>query len=87
MDNISALENDIEKKIRRINDFIVSNIPTEDVKVSSKLNDEEYSNKLELENSELKEQLTLLKNNHEKDLRELSEVINKLKILMEEADD
>ena len=43
--------------------------------------------KLELENRELRAQLSLLQSNHEKDLQNLSEIIRQLEILMEEADD
>ena len=87
MDNISTLENDIDEKIRRINDFIVSNILKEENRGSLSSNDKDSVSKLELENRELRAQLSLLQNNHEKDLQNLSEIIRQLEILMEEADD
>ena len=87
MDNVSTLENDIEEKIRRINDFIVSTIPKEDERFNAGLEDKEFVSKLKLENVELKEQLSALKETHEKDLQNLSAVIKQLRNLMEEADD
>ena len=87
MDNISTLENEIDEKIRRINDFILANIPTEVSREDDGTKDQENLSKLTLENLELKKQLTLLKSNHEKDLQDLSEVISQLKMLMEEAND
>ena len=87
MDNISTLENEIDEKIRRINDFIVANIPTKVIREDDGTEDQENLSKLTLENLELKKQLTLLKSNHEKDLQDLSEVISQLKMLMEEAND
>ena len=87
MDNVSTLENGIEEKIRRINDFIVSNIPTEDERYNVGLEDNEFVSKLKLENVELKEQLSSLKKTHEKDLQDLSAIIQQLRTFMEEADD
>jgi hypothetical protein len=87
MDQVSTLESDIEKKIGRIRAYIESGFDRE-TKVNETDNESlELINRLQLENNKLKEQLSVLKENHEKDLQDLNELLEQLNILMEEGYD
>jgi hypothetical protein len=87
MDQVSTLESDIEKKIGLIRAYIESGFDRE-TKVNETDNESlELINRLQLENNKLKEQLSVLKENHEKDLQDLNELLKQLNILMEEGYD
>lgn len=86
MDNIKKLEEQIFKKIQKINDFFESNYLEE---LKPKEDNNTFQDKLRvLENQKevLEKKLSNIKKEHSEDLMELNQIIDEIKLLLENSD-
>ena len=86
MDNIKQLEDQIFKKIKIIIDFFENNS-----KQTSKPNNEdnffeEKVKNLESQKNILENEISKIKNEHSDDLKELNQIIDEIKLLLENSD-